>query len=124
MKKQYLLTRLESTTRHSMLTGHSRIRGGWTWPAGRGVRPKRANLSTVRPETFPQATVCRIRVTVGMLITHSFVLRSAWKEKLRLLTTQPIRGGVNSIIVCHDIGMTLGRPLRAVVRRTTGPGSR
>jgi hypothetical protein len=40
-----------------------------------------------------------------------------------LLTTQATNGGVNSTIVCQDIAMTLARPLRAVVNKTTGPGS-
>ena len=43
--------------------------------------------------------------------------------KFRLLTTQPTSGGVNSIIRCHDMGMTFGRPARMVVSSTTGPGS-
>ena len=37
--------------------------------------------------------------------------------------TQPTSGGTNSIIVCHDMGMTFARPARAVVTSTTGPGS-
>jgi predicted MFS family arabinose efflux permease len=40
-----------------------------------------------------------------------------------LLTTQATRGGSNSTIMCQDIAMTLGWPLRLVVSRTTGPGS-
>ena len=40
-----------------------------------------------------------------------------------ILTIQATKGGTNSIIMCQDIAMRLGRPFRAVVRRTTGPGS-
>jgi len=42
---------------------------------------------------------------------------------LRSLITQPTSGGSNSIIVCHDMVMMFGRPLRTVVTNTTGPGS-
>jgi len=35
----------------------------------------------------------------------------------------PGAGASNSTIICPDIVMTLARPLRAVVSRTTGPGS-
>ena len=61
--------------------------------------------------------------TVGMLITHSRVALRLANEQFRLLTTQPTSGGVNSIIRCHDMGMTFARPARAVVSSTTGPGS-
>src|ERR1035437_3446455 len=36
---------------------------------------------------------------------------------------QATSGGSNSTIICQDIVMTLARPLREVVSRTTGPGS-
>jgi hypothetical protein len=42
---------------------------------------------------------------------------------LALLTTQATSGGSNSTIMSQDIVMTLARPLRAVVSKTTGPGS-
>ncbi len=76
-----------------------------------------------RPEVLPQATTFSASSTVGMLITHSRLAFSAAKLWLRLLTTQPTSGGSNSIIVCQDMVMTLLTPRRAVVTRTTGPGS-
>jgi len=51
------------------------------------------------------------------------VALSAVKLKSWPLTTQPTSGGSNSIMVCHDIVMTLARPLCEVVSKTTGPGS-
>ena len=54
---------------------------------------------------------------------HSFVARKAAKLWFLLLTTQATSGGSNSTIMCHDSVMTLARALRAVVSRTTGPGS-
>ena len=36
---------------------------------------------------------------------------------------QPTSGGTNSIMVCHDIVITLVLPLCAVVSSSTGPGS-
>jgi len=42
---------------------------------------------------------------------------------LRLLMTQPMSGGSNSIMVCHESVMMFGRSLPAVVSNTTGPGS-
>jgi hypothetical protein len=56
-------------------------------------------------------------------MTHSRVARKAAKLKFASLTTQATSGGSNSTIMCHDIVMTLARPLRAVVSSTTGPGS-
>ena len=82
-----------------------------------------SNLSTSRPERFPQATTFSASSTVGMLITHSLVLFSVLKVKLRLLTTQATIGGSNSIIMCHDWAMTLARLFPAVVSKITGPGS-
>ena len=58
-----------------------------------------------------------------MLSTHSPVARNVSNVWFWLLMTQPTSGGTNSIIVCHDIGMTFVRPARAVVTSTTGPGS-
>ena len=87
------------------------------------MSPIVSNLSTSRPDMFPQATTFSASSTVGMLITHSLVAFNVLKVKLRLLTTQATIGGSNSIIVCHDWVMTLARPLRAVVSSTTGPGS-
>jgi hypothetical protein len=60
------------------------------------------NLSTSRPEVFPQPTTFTANSTVGMLITHSLVAFKLLKVKVRLLTTQPTTGGSKSIIMCHD----------------------
>lgn len=84
---------------------------------------KGLELVNIPAQVFPQPTTLTASSTVGMLITHSPVDFKMLNVKLRLLTTQPTRGGSNSIIVCHDIVMTLARPLRAVVSNTTGPGS-
>ncbi len=73
---------------------------------------------------LPQPTTAFAIPTVGIAITHSFVARSVSNVWLRPLITQPTSGGSNSIIVCHDIGITFARPLREVVTSTTGPGSR
>jgi hypothetical protein len=45
--------------------------GALTHAAASGVSPKALNLSTRRPEVFPQATTVCANSTVGMLITHS-----------------------------------------------------
>src|SRR5574340_1500645 len=123
MKKLYLFTSRVSTTLHSKLAKHSSISGGATQEAGFGVRPKCSNLSTSRPLVLPQPTTCLASSTEGMLMTHSRVDFKAANEKLRPLSTQPIRGGSNSIMVSHDKVMMFGRPLAAVVTSTTGPGS-
>jgi hypothetical protein len=94
-----------------------------TIEAGFGVRPKVSNLSTLRPELLPISTTFSAISTVGMLITHCRVACSASKLKLLLLTMHPTSGGSNSIIVSHDMVMTLALPLWAVVSSTTGPGS-
>src|ERR1035437_707064 len=99
------------------------MRGAWTREAGVGVRRKVLNLSRFRPDVFPQPTTFFAISTVGMLITHSFVDFRVLKVKSRSLTTQPMRGGSKSIIVCHDMAITLVRLWRTVVSKTTGPGS-
>jgi hypothetical protein len=58
-----------------------------------------------------------------MAITHSPLERKAANEWFALLTTQAIKGGSNSTIMCQDMVMTLAADLVAVVRKTTGPGS-
>ena len=58
-----------------------------------------------------------------MFSAHSRVALSALKLKSFWLTTQPTSGGSNSIIVCHDIVITLAVPLCDVVSSTTGPVS-
>jgi hypothetical protein len=80
-------------------------------------------LSTRRPETFPQPTTAGASSTVGTLMAHSRVATRFSKVKLLSLTTQPTSGGSKSIMVCQDMGITFGRPRRAVVRSTTGPVS-
>jgi hypothetical protein len=90
---------------------------------GAGVSRSVLNLSTVRPDVFPHRTTFDASSTVGMWMTHSLVDLSIPNEKFRLLATHATRGGSNSIIVCHDIGMMFVRPLAAVVSIVTGPGS-
>ena len=87
------------------------------------MSPNVLNLSISLPEVFPHPTTLPASSTVGMLITHSLVAFKMLKVRLRLLTTQPTMGGSKSIIVCHDMVMTLAFPFRAVVSSTTGPGS-
>ena len=58
-----------------------------------------------------------------MFSAHCRVAFSAAKLKSFSLTTQPTSGGSNSIILCHDIVITLELPLWEVVSSTTGPGS-
>ena len=91
--------------------------------AASGVRPKRANLSTLAPEVLPQATTWRAISTVGMAITHSRVAMSMSQVTWLALSTQPTSGGSNSIIVCQDIGIALARPACCTASSTTGPGS-
>ena len=50
-----------------------------------------------------------------LALTLSRVALRAVKLKSRPLMTQPTSGGSNSIIVCHDIVITLILPLNAVV---------
>ena len=88
-----------------------------------GVRRNTLNLSILRPDLLPHPTTCFASRIVGILMAHSFVALSALRLKLRLLITQPTRGGSKSIIVCHDSVMMFGRPLWTVVTNTTGPGS-
>ena len=76
-----------------------------------------------RPEQLPILTTLGASSTAGMAITHSPVARKAAKLKSASLTMQTMSGGSKSTIMCHDIVMTLARPLSAVVSRTTGPGS-
>jgi hypothetical protein len=80
-------------------------------------------LSTFRPEQLPIRTTLTASFRAGTAITHSLVARSAAKLKLALLTTQATNGGSNSTIMCQDIVMMLALPFRAVVSKTTGPGS-
>src|SRR5208282_1628504 len=78
-KRLYVFTRLVSTTLHSRLAKHSAIRGGATRSAGIGVRAKRSNFSTSRPEQLPTFTTLDASLSAGTAITHSFVARNAAK---------------------------------------------
>jgi hypothetical protein len=111
MNMLYLLTKLVSTTLHSILARHSATNGALTCSAAAGVRPKVSNLSTSSPEQLPMSTTLEIRSTVGIAITHSRVLRKAVKLWFAPLTRQPIRGGSNSIIMCQLIVMMFALPL-------------
>lgn len=94
-----------------------------TCEAATGVNLNALNLSTSVPEQLPIFTALAASLRAGSAMTHSPVARSASKEWLWPLTTQAISGGSNSSIMCHDMVMTLARPLRAVVSSVTGPGS-
>ena len=61
------------SSRHSMFTGHSAIRGGLTVVAGSGVSPAAANLSVSRPLLEPQISVSLTMAEVGRLMTNSSV---------------------------------------------------
>lgn len=91
--------------------------------AGFGVKPNFSNLLILSPWTFPQPTTFSAMPTVRMLITHSWVAFRILKESFRLLMTQPISEGSNSIIVCQDIVMILIWPSHIVVAIPTGPDS-
>lgn len=75
------------------------------------------------PVVFPQPTTLSSSAAEGRLITHSLEALSALKLWLRLLTTQPISGGSNSIMVCQDMTMMFAFFPCVVVSKTTGPGS-
>ena len=77
--RQYLLTRVVSTTLHSRLAKHSATSGAATVFAASGVRPKDWNLSTSRPDALPTFTAVAASFTDGTAMTHSLVLRSAAK---------------------------------------------
>jgi len=87
------------------------MRGARTWDPGTGVSSKASNLSTVRPDVFPQCTAFDARSTVGMLMTHSLVAFRIPNVWLLSLITHPTSGGSKSIIVCQDIVMMFVRPL-------------
>jgi hypothetical protein len=75
-------------------------------------------------DELPTFTTKGASFTSGTVITHSQCPPiKAWKLKSLLLTTQAIKGGSKSTIMCHDIVMTLGLPPFAVVSNVTGPGS-
>ena len=72
---------------------------------------------------MPQPTTLSAMASVGMFSTHSPLARSSLCDRPPGATTQPIRGGSNSSIVCQDIVITLRRWRCAVLSSSTGPGS-
>ncbi len=79
--------------------------------AGSGIKPMAANLSTSAPEQLPTSTTFSASSAAGMASTHCRVRERALKLWFRPLSTQPMSGGTNSIMVCQVMVMTLARPL-------------